>query len=319
MKEKKPIIKKIKKPGVKKTASGLLFAIISFILSIGLFLGLVIVQDYLIEEVTYQTVLVAKKDIPVNLIITESNADEYFKTKNINIFDSISGAITDPSSIIGKKAIVPLYNGELITAKDFENICAYTQDIENPVEIAIEVSDLASAGGGHLRAGDLVNISMVFTKDLLSDDTAEKENETSTSKENIYNSFAEEDPIDSEFENMETEVEAVSSNDEMKASRLKTYDYSQRSQYVMEDLYIERVLDKNGVPIDSTDEKTIASILVFIIDKSEEVEFNNALVNCKFLRISKILEKPAVGYESINSNEAKEKPEDSVANTEPVK
>ena len=61
--EKKPKIQKIKQPKKKIKASSLAFVLLSLVLTIALFFGLVLLQNVLSEKIVYQSVVVAKEEI----------------------------------------------------------------------------------------------------------------------------------------------------------------------------------------------------------------------------------------------------------------
>ena len=149
--EKTPKIKKIKDK--KMTTHNLVFIIIGLVLSAGLFVGMIYLQNYLSEEIIYKQVLVAKEDIPENIVITKENAQQYLTLKQMNVLDITSASMTTADDLLDKKALVPLVKGEIITLKDFQDIVSYIDDIENPVELSIGLSGAATADGGKLRAG----------------------------------------------------------------------------------------------------------------------------------------------------------------------
>lgn len=165
--EKKPKIQKVKQPKKKIKASSLAFVLLSLVLTIALFFGLVLLQNVLSEKIVYQSVVVAKEDIPENTILTMENADKYLTMKNLNILDMTSTTLTSADDLLGRKARVMLSKGECVTLKDFEDVNAYTKDITDPVEVSIEIASAANADGGKLRTGDLINITMMYTKDQL--------------------------------------------------------------------------------------------------------------------------------------------------------
>lgn len=329
MKEKKPKIKKIKEPRVKKSGRSLLFTGLSLILTIVMFVGLIFLQDYLSEKITYKQVVVAKRDIPDNEVITEENIEKYFTVKSINILDTTAGALTDTNILLGKRAIVPLYEGEAVSEKDFENISVYTKDIKNPIEVSIKIADIANADGGKIRKGDLVNLTMMFTRAQLGTASGSSVNSlnipiSSENSSGLFDAFTENSSADLNLTNTEaTDIEvtdaeiteeSTSENDfletsleeevtEIKEEQTvveetvekihdeKNYVYDFLSQYVLENLYVEKVLDSSGIEIAPTDTESSASIIIFTIDKENEAELNNALSNCSSLRISKIINK----------------------------
>lgn len=106
--EKKPKIQKIKQPKKKIKASSLAFVLLSLVLTIALFFGLVLLQNVLSEKIVYQSVVVAKEDIPENTILTMENADKYLTMKNLNILDMTSTTLTSADDLLGRKARVML-------------------------------------------------------------------------------------------------------------------------------------------------------------------------------------------------------------------
>ena len=298
MKERKPKIEKMKKPREKMNPSSLLFVGLSLLLTVGFYFGLIIVQNLLLEDVTYKQVVVAKNTIPENTIITEENAPEYFTLKQINILDATEGCLSEVSGLYGQKARVDLYTGEEITLKDFENISAYTEDFKDPVEVSIKISDIADADGGKLREGDLVNLTMMFTNEQLglttSGQTSSIQTTTTESSTSLFESFesvtenTEESSV--ETSSVEEVNPAINVESDVTSATIATYRYDSWAQYVLEDLYVSKALDSSGVEIASTDTDSSASILIFVIEKENEADLNNALANCSALRISKVVD-----------------------------
>ena len=126
MKEHKPKIKKIHKENNIK-ASSVMLIVLSFVLTIALFFGLIVLQNKFSQEIVYQPVLVAKIDIPAKTIITQENINKYFTTKQINVLDITSGDLSSADNLIGRQAIVDLIAGENVMLKDFEEISIYTK------------------------------------------------------------------------------------------------------------------------------------------------------------------------------------------------
>ena len=76
-------------------------------------------------------------------------------------------------------------------------------------------------------------------------------------------------------------------------SRDSEYKFEGYSRYVAQNLYVVDALDASGLSIPASDRVTPVSILVFVIEKDDEPDFNNALANCKHKRVSRVVEKPA--------------------------
>jgi len=158
----KPKITKIGKEKKKASSSDVLFIVLALVLTFALFIGLVISQNYLINDVSYQKILVAKQDIPVGKILDESNISEYVTEKEINILDVVDGNLNNTVQLLGKKAEVMLYAGEDITLKDFSDTNAYLDNIKDPIEFSFSVGNISESYGGKLRKGDYINITMSF-------------------------------------------------------------------------------------------------------------------------------------------------------------
>lgn len=316
-------IRKIKKENQGKrplSFSSLVFAALSLLLTGALFIGLLFLQNFLSKEIVYKQVVVAKADIPANTILTEENAADYLTLKQMNVLDITKGGMEDGQVLIGQKAKVDLLAGEILTLKDFEYLDGYTKDFTDPVEISIDISEVANADGGKIRGGDLVNITMMFTSEQLGITTPNTIAVSSSAKNNssLFSSFDEIDTstglfsaefgtedtedgteeAESEIPKELTEADNTTNSDVSILTNTGTqttitkYNYDSWAQYVMQDIYVNRVLNSDGISIDPSDTNSNAAIVIFTIEKSDEADINNALMNCQNLRISKVLNKP---------------------------
>lgn len=142
-----------------KTGKSLTRLILAFAVSILVFIGVVCLESYALEDKSTMTVVVASKDIPANTIITSENVNSYFTTKQVNSTLSFNGCSTDINTMTGQ-TLVDISSGEIASTamlnKDY-----YPEAIPNPVEISIKASDLSQAVSGILRTGDKINISIV--------------------------------------------------------------------------------------------------------------------------------------------------------------
>lgn len=259
-------IKREKKERKKISFASMSFVGISILLTISLYIGLLFLESYFLEDITYQQIIIAKKEIPEDTIITEENITDLFTTKQINILDVTSNTIKITNEnknenvdlkkyteLIGKKAKVSLDKGESIALKDFEDLNKYIEKIENPIEVSINLGGLANTDAGKIREGDLVNLVVSLSRMYTQGSTSLGDNTPSSTNSNNY-----------------------------------TY----LSQYAIENLYVSKVLNSAGAEINATDATAVASTLFFIIDKNEELEFYNALNNCSTMQFSKVLNKP---------------------------
>lgn len=144
--------------------------ILAFAFSILIFVGVISLESYALEDKSTLAVVVAARDIPANTIVTSNNAAEYFTTEQVNTALSFDGCITDMSSLEGQ-TLVNISSGEILSSsmlkKDY-----YPTFIEDPVEISMKASDLSQAVSGILRTGDKINVSIVSeTEDGLVSDT----------------------------------------------------------------------------------------------------------------------------------------------------
>lgn len=324
--EKKPKIKKIKTKEKKITFGSFAFVLLSLVLTIGLFLGLIILQNIFTEEIVYQAVIVAKEDIPANTILTQENAGQYLTMKNMNILDMTSTTLTTADGLIGKKAIVLLSKGECVTEKDFQDISQYTENITDPVKVSIEITDTSNAVGGKLRAGDVINLSILaeITNTVTNetsavsstnvDKTATLEWDTETGEgietDATLSEEVKELPLPAQTENgMSDILRATGENYKTEKQTgaynitvYQGYDKRNRTKYLFENIYIDEVLDSSGISIASTDTDANAKIIIFEIAREDESILNEALVNAANVRISKVLNAPIKDMQEIASD-----------------
>ena len=358
--EKKSVIKNLKKTDLKLSlkgkASSIAIAMLSLVLAILVFGLLLFAQNKLSDEIIYQQVVIAKVDIPENEIITESNAEKYFELKNMNTLDTTNGFMTDVNAILGKQSKVSLLKGEVVSVKDFKDTFSYLHGIKNPVEISIDVGAIANADGGKIRSGDIVNLTMMYSRNQLNmDGSMEQVSQINGTVVDIpdYNfdmssfeyydgseDYENEDISDISEDDMEMLIDedftSFDDNEDVVTDGNKNVDnyvFDYYAKYVLENLYVVKALDSAGTEISPTDTVSSANILVFVIDKEDEPSLNNALVNCSNIRISKIVDTSSVSSiyskievddKSVESSDsektlAEEIAEDSVNEDEPSK
>ena len=290
MKERKPRIKKIReKRSFKDIASGMLFAVIGLVLAGGLFIGLMFLQSYFSDDITYKEVVVAAKDIPAGEVITEKNVAEYFTSRSYNALNLPNDALTmdSVSVLVGQKSLVDLKVGETVAFKDFKNISEFIEGIENPIEVSLALSTPAASDGGKIREGDLVNITLMFAQDVLPKEGALNP----TIKSIVTEASAADDKgdkadvyyVDSKGNHSQTPIQGA------QTLSLSVYNYASYAQYILQNVYVSKALTNDGTVIAPTDSESTAQILVFVIPKTMELELNNALENCSSMRVSKVL------------------------------
>lgn len=269
---KKPKVEQLlKKEEKTATPKDLLFIGASLIISIIIFIGLIFIQNTYSKQIVYKDVVVAIQEIPKGTIITDDNKAEYFGIGHINTLNVPENVIDKETfdKIVDRKAIINISKNTPISEEYFKKLNHYTDDIKNPIEVSVSISSLGDADGGKLRAGDIVNITMTYTKDQL----------TATTEKDLNVNYSDEQ---TQEQTQEPVKEQTSNN---------KFGYANWSQYVLDNVYIEKALDSSGAILDSSDMASNASILIFKIDKSDEEALNNALSNCSNLRISKVVDK----------------------------
>ena len=147
-----------------------LYIVISLVLTIVLFIGMLYLRDRLSNDITYDSVVTVKKACPEGEVITSKNADTYFTIAKIPSENNIAGTYTKIKDLVNNKSKVNLEVGEIVANKDFTNVNEYTDDITNPVLTSIEASGISNAACGRLRQGDIINISIITNEN--SSDTA---------------------------------------------------------------------------------------------------------------------------------------------------
>lgn len=315
MERKNRSLKSIKKPNFKKIeASSLVFALLSLTLTVLVFGGLLFLKNIFEEDITYKAVIVAKEYIPENEIITMDNAELYFEVKNINILDTMEGALENVDSILNCQSKVALNAGEIITAKDFINHNITYEGMKNPVEISINVGDLGNSNGGKIRTGDVINLTMMFNREQLGLNSSLESTSYSLGGGSIFDGMSNESMFDFEEDEFETDEmneegmdELVEEPIQLKASDFvgpnSDYVFDFYAEYILQDIPVIKALDGAGVEIAPTDTASTASILVFVIEKEQELALNNALANCSQIRLSRAVETVKEEAEKVDSEE----------------
>ena len=290
--------------------STIVFALLALILTVALFFGLIFIQNHLSEEIIYTDVIVAKTDIPEGTIITMENANLYLERRQFNSMTIPRGSIVDPQTIIGQRTRVPMITGEMLTIKDFENLNKYLDGIEDPVEISIAAPDAANADGGKIRAGDLINITMMFTDEQLGKETKSKATLDTVDMFTYANEAIREPNLQDFKKSEENSTEGVDTLVNEKSGSVITryfdydsqYNFTTWAQYVMDGLYVKAALNGDGQVISPEDKDSVVSMFIFVIPKADERDLNNILANCSGMRISKNVTIPDYAKNEVPGN-----------------
>lgn len=299
----RPNIQKLKlKRDEKKfkfKTSSLMFALMAFLITCVVFFGLIGLENYFSNQIVYQQVVIAKTEIPDNTIITEDNASQYLEISSVVVTEVTANTLTSADNILNMQAKITIDANSIVTTNEFEDLSVYTENMEDPIQISVDVSDIASADAGKIRAGDLVNLTVMADADSLEGAT-----DSDSSSITIIDSSASAAPTEDDSESTVTDEsttdetsssevisdEPVEETDEV-AKEYSGITYNSYSQYVMENIYVTAVYDSSGTEIDPTDTESNATIIEFTIEKADEPFFNNMITNFTNIRISKVLVK----------------------------
>jgi hypothetical protein len=135
--------------------------IISLIVSIVAFIGLLVVQQTILTPNGTSKVYIATENIEKGTIMTTENVDKLFKEKNVDGELKVTNAITSKKVLVDKIANKDVEKGAVISSNTFTHKDDILAKIKTPVEVSIKVDDISQAVGGILRAGDIINISVV--------------------------------------------------------------------------------------------------------------------------------------------------------------
>ena len=149
----------MKNKGEKKFAK----IAISIIISILLFVGLIVLEKNIVAPNGTAKVVIATQDIQEHTVLDENekNLKDFFEVVNIDGKLNFQGAITnieDLNNMIMKNEVK---KGEIISAERLISKDDILEEIENPIETSIRVTDISQIVGGVLREGDIINIAVV--------------------------------------------------------------------------------------------------------------------------------------------------------------
>ena len=302
------VTKKTKKMKIMKTKgpSSFLSILISFIMSVVIFLGLIVVQNKFSNNISYKKVVSCIQAVPAGTLITEDNISQYFTTKNVNILDVSENAITDVNELLEKQSIISFAANEVVSRTGFENTTKEVSEFKNPVELSISVSDLGNITGGKIRGGDSINITMsvntddptqsssnesLFDMNIVSmndkDEKDTSDEKTQNIDENDSDAKDKENTTDNKKSEETTEATETTENSNNVSNVLNSANKSTITTYILKNVYVVEVLDSSGNKISTSDTEKTATILIFRMEQSDEEILNQALAKGSDIRISK--------------------------------
>lgn len=147
--EKKPMNKSLTK------------ALVAILVAIIGWTGLTFVESYILTDKNVTSVVIASADIPQGTIITEDNAENYFKKENVNSDLVTKTTVTDIKNIEGK-FLTNVSAGEIITSDRYYKT-GDTRDLKNPVNLTFASGSAENSVNGSIRGGDIVDIYVSTT------------------------------------------------------------------------------------------------------------------------------------------------------------
>jgi len=170
----------------RKKTSGtdrkLVCAIVALIVGIVAFVVMVVIHRYFVNYEETSSVVVATMDIPAGVTLTQENMPTYFAMEERAQTEIPANAFYSGYELINKVTAHDISAKQLITSTSVVDGNFY-EGIEDPVEIAIEVSKMGQAVAGTLRAGDKVDVSLVVDISPLKEEEAEEAGELSEAPE----------------------------------------------------------------------------------------------------------------------------------------
>lgn len=154
--------KPAKKNKSRKKDNRLAIAMVAVLSAFVIFVVLLVIQDRILNQEDTQPVVVAVMEVPKGTLLTQENMATYFKVENRDI-DEIPEGITFANGfpLVDKVTDRVIYPKEIVTEGCFLEEGLY-DGIVDPVEIAIEVSQIGQAVAGTLRIGDKIDIKAVI-------------------------------------------------------------------------------------------------------------------------------------------------------------
>lgn len=154
----KAIAKKVKQEKKGDRKRGFKGGIVSLILAIALFGGLLAAESSLLNQYEKTTIVSAKAEIEEGLVITSSNLDTYFALTEIPLSIKTETSLTDISKLNGMLFTSDVSVGEFISTNDYIKKSSVLTGITDGLRVSIKVADFSQAVAGTIRQGDLINL-----------------------------------------------------------------------------------------------------------------------------------------------------------------
>lgn len=153
---------KEKKSKEEKKGSARVYALAMIFTAI-VYIACCFVQRIIADTEDRVKVYVASKDIEQGVFITSDNFTSYFTSDNRAVSDVPVNYISSPEQIYNSYTNKEYVKNDTLSIEGFTSEKSLISDIENPIEVSVNASNLAQVVGGIIRAGDKINIYSVDT------------------------------------------------------------------------------------------------------------------------------------------------------------
>lgn len=145
----------------KRGKGGLGTVIIPLAISLALFFALIMYQQNQMKAYNTKEVVVAITEVPEKLAVSKQNAATYFQTIRVPENAVVDGTYTSVNDLVGLITADDIHAHEIVSKYSMTDENDYISTVQDPVEISFAVNDAADAVGGTIRAGDIVDVSVL--------------------------------------------------------------------------------------------------------------------------------------------------------------
>lgn len=141
---------------MKKWKEKLPVIVISLVLGLAAFIGLLWLERQALKDLEKKQVVVCIESCPAGETITESNVTKYFTVTDVSAVLATDTTLSSLDSLVGCFPIKGISDGEILytTMLNQDNP---TANLEQPVEISV-TAEIDYAVAGRIRKGDIVNV-----------------------------------------------------------------------------------------------------------------------------------------------------------------
>ena len=137
---------------------------------------MIFIEKSVINADDNKIVYVAVKEVPENTLVTEENIGTYFEAKERALSAVPDKAIENGAELYGMYTDRVINKNEIVTGESFSSLDERTKDIEHPIEVSLNASNLSQLVGGVLRTGDYINIWSVKSNTINGEKITETKN-----------------------------------------------------------------------------------------------------------------------------------------------